>query len=105
MVLPNKARQFFAESVIIGLWIWLDSCLSDRGYIRSPNSLSVLADVSSNPLSWQGNVDYRKIALDYATLGRAFRKKIFPETFYRVFINKMIVKTISLWKPLSREFT
>ena len=39
--------------------------------------------LKTNPLSWQGNVDYIKIALDYATLGRAFRnffslQNIFP---------------------------
>ena len=38
---------------------------------------------TTSPLSWQGNVDYRKIALDYATLGRAFRncfpfENVFP---------------------------
>ena len=31
----------------------------------------------TNPLSWQGNIDYRKSALDYATIGRAFRNR-FP---------------------------
>ena len=28
---------------------------------------------TTNPLIWQVNVDYRKSALDYATLGRVFR--------------------------------
>ena len=59
---------------------------------------------TTNPLSWKGNVDFRKIVLDYATLGRAFRN-CFPYNFFpRVFINTIIVKTISSWKPLSREF-
>ena len=31
----------------------------------------------TNPLCWQGNVDYRKSALYYTTLGRAFGKS-FP---------------------------
>ena len=28
---------------------------------------------TTNPLSWQGNIDYRKSDLDYTTLGRTFR--------------------------------
>ena len=50
---------------------------------------------TTNPLSWQGNVDYRKIALDYATLGRAFRNCFTFENVSLAFINTMIVKTIS----------
>ena len=36
---------------------------------------------TTNQLSWQGNVDYRKSALDYVTLGRACRKCFFPKCF------------------------
>ena len=32
----------------------------------------MIQGLTTNPLVWQGKVDYRKIALDYATLGRAF---------------------------------
>ena len=60
---------------------------------------------NTNLLIWKGNVDYRKIALDYATLGRAFRNFFSLQTFSCLFINTMIVKTINSWKPLSREFT
>ena len=59
----------------------------------------------TNPLVWQGKVDYRKSALDYATLGRAFWNFFLYKTFSRVFINTMIVKTFSSWKPCGREFT
>ena len=39
--------------------------------------------LTTKPSIWQGNIDYRKIALDYATLGRAFRnyfslQNVFP---------------------------
>ena len=37
---------------------------------------------TTNPLIWKGNADYRKISLDYATTGRAFRNCFFfPKCF------------------------
>ena len=45
-----------------------------RGSVRDPDYTRLMRQCSTtNPLSWQGNVDYRKSAFDYATLGRAFR--------------------------------
>ena len=49
----------------------------------------------TNTLGWQGNVDDRKSDLDYATLGHAFRIFFLYKIFSCVFINTMIVKTIS----------
>ena len=43
----------------------------------------MIQGLTTNPLVWQGKVDYRKSALDYATLGRAFRN-CFP--FENVFL-------------------
>ena len=51
--------------------------------------------LTTNPLMWQGNIDYRNIALHYATLGRTFRTVFLYNMFYCVFINTTIVKTIS----------
>ena len=44
------------------------------GYVRDLDFTRLVRQgLTTNPLSWQGNVDYRKSALYYATLGRAFR--------------------------------
>ena len=51
--------------------------------------------LTTNLFSWQGNVDYRKSALDYTTLGRAFRKNFLLKKIPFLFINTMIMKTIS----------
>ena len=56
--------------------------------------------LTTNALGWQGNVDYRKSALDYATLGRAFRNSFpFEDIFpcihkYDDHENHHFVKTI-----------
>ena len=43
------------------------------GYVRDLDFTRLVRQgLTTNPLSWQGNVDYRKSALDYDTLGRAF---------------------------------
>ena len=42
--------------------------------VRELDYPSLMRQVSTNnPLSWKGNIDYRKSALYYVTLGRAFR--------------------------------
>ena len=57
------------------------------------------------PVGWQGNVGYRKSALDYTTLWRAFRNSFLLKIFSCVIRNTMIVNIIRFWKPLSSEFT
>ena len=46
-------------------------------------------------LSWQGNFDYRKSALDYATLGRALKTVFISKMFFCLFIDMMIMKNTS----------
>ena len=60
---------------------------------------------TTNPLSWQGNINYRKIYLDYASLGRAFRNFFSLQNCIRVFVNTMIEKTMSPWRKKNPEFT
>ena len=79
---------------------WQRPFVRDLDYTRL-----MIQGSTTNHLSWKGNIDYRKSALDYTTLGRAFRNRFSFQNVFRVFINTMILKTISSWKPLSREFT
>ena len=66
-------------------------------HVRDLDYTRLIRQGSTNySLSWQSNVDYRKIALYYTTLGRAFRNYFSLQNISRVFINTMIVKTISL---------
>ena len=63
-------RSDTAEKPVIVNIQGIGLCVRDPYYTRLTRQGS-----KNNPLSWQGNVDYRKRALDYATLERAFRKK------------------------------
>ena len=76
------------------------------GGVRVPDSSRLMRHGSkTNPFSWQDNVDNIKIASDYATLGRAFRNCFSFQNSPPFIHNMIILKTISSWKPLSREFT
>ena len=66
--------------------------------------------LTTNPWSWQVNIYYIKIALYYATLGRAFRKCFY---FQNVFLcihkyddheNHMFVKTIYSWINIQNDW-
>ena len=50
-----------------------DAVNSDTGVRDLDYTRLMKQGSTTNPLSWQGNVDYRKSALYYATLGRGFR--------------------------------
>ena len=53
--------------LVLHLWYWVMGVVRDLEYTRLMRQ-----GWTTNQLSWKGNVDYRKSALYFTTLGRAF---------------------------------